>query len=893
MNQEPWGAPRQAQPMAGSVRAARQRVEAGIPRTMPQPYQNNVQNSRPQGLPNGPLISRPAPMPQWPLVASAEDGMGKQMSINPEDRTDIRGAPPQRPPRPSYVPSILDASRIQEHTPPFQYRQQQQQAQQRNNPQQSRPVAQSQQQPKYWESNNPSSPQDPYASGAGLSSTSSRPSTSSSVGSIPDFPVPSMPNNLQQQQQQQQQQPRRSANLGPPPSSRRGASSYYSQSSYVAPIPEEYPEAPKVAKQKAGFNDKVPQNWSDGPSTYYISGVTNDDDYEDDDEVNIRDSRSTEPDEQTNLVRKASLGKQYKPSLTTVRSGSSSSSGDSNKPGNEKSGKPNMISRVAISAGATAGAFAAGLGNSKDNQALANEKGVPSRTTFLDRPSDESTNRSITRSDEGNTRPEVSSGTDQTSPVDPRVEEILGGLQKGGAIDSTTTVPLLQPSTGPGQRRPPRLDIDAVKAAEQRGSLTSLSDLIRRATKVAANLDKGRTASRLGMLDMFNSSNPNLLDKHDRELKSRIFRTIDINHCAANRPRNSISDILNSFPPPGLHTPTPSGDRPVSRWPSPFANSNNHLAATMTSESKTEKVYEKRSRKCCGLPLWAFMLLLILVFILVAAAVVIPIVLIVIPRQSSSQTPPVSTLDLTKCATSNPCGNGGTSVVSANSCRCVCSNGFTGSTCKNSADSSCSTSNQSGFKNVTLGTSISRLLSGAQLDFSIPLNATSLLAVFSATNLSCSDENALVTFSGQSLRRSIQNVVIHPDSPPLPMVTLAPRVPQQPEGSDSFTSNGIVFANSGSPVTRTSSGASPSATAAPSGSGPEQKDFDFARTAVLYILQEAQLDAAVDGRTKLQAALGKIPFVAEPVKFSGNITVDFLTRGISIGDKRVGGNSTE
>lgn len=53
----------------------------------------------------------------------------------------------------------------------------------------------------------------------------------------------------------------------------------------------------------------------------------------------------------------------------------------------------------------------------------------------------------------------------------------------------------------PEGRRPPRLDIDAVRDAETRGSLSSLSDLIRRATKLASNLDRGRTASRADLVN--------------------------------------------------------------------------------------------------------------------------------------------------------------------------------------------------------------------------------------------------------------------------------------------------------------------------------------------------------------------------------------------------------
>jgi hypothetical protein len=53
----------------------------------------------------------------------------------------------------------------------------------------------------------------------------------------------------------------------------------------------------------------------------------------------------------------------------------------------------------------------------------------------------------------------------------------------------------------PGGRRPPRLDLGAVRAAEARGSLTSLPDLIRRATRLATNLEHGRTASRNDLLN--------------------------------------------------------------------------------------------------------------------------------------------------------------------------------------------------------------------------------------------------------------------------------------------------------------------------------------------------------------------------------------------------------
>jgi hypothetical protein len=53
-------------------------------------------------------------------------------------------------------------------------------------------------------------------------------------------------------------------------------------------------------------------------------------------------------------------------------------------------------------------------------------------------------------------------------------------------------------------RRPPKLDIDAVRRAEERGSMTSLPDLIRRATRLATMIDHGkRPGSRFDNLNDF------------------------------------------------------------------------------------------------------------------------------------------------------------------------------------------------------------------------------------------------------------------------------------------------------------------------------------------------------------------------------------------------------
>ena len=87
-----------------------------------------------------------------------------------------------------------------------------------------------------------------------------------------------------------------------------------------------------------------------------------------------------------------------------------------------------------------------------------------------------------------------------------RTEEITAlsppGILAAGAPGEHDSHPSAQslPATRLGaSRRPPQLDIDAVRAAEARGSITSLPDLIKRATRLAAMIEKGkRPASGLG-----------------------------------------------------------------------------------------------------------------------------------------------------------------------------------------------------------------------------------------------------------------------------------------------------------------------------------------------------------------------------------------------------------
>ena len=151
------------------------------------------------------------------------------------------------------------------------------------------------------------------------------------------------------------------------------------------------------------------------------------------------------------------------------------------------------------------------------------------------------------------------------------------------------------------RRRPPKLDIDAVRDAEARGSLTSLPDLIRRATKLATNLDRGRTASRLGM-NFFDG-----LDPAERALAVEN----------ANRRQSSVSDMLSAFPAPGT--------------PGPFDRFSKLQHSQLPSESDAGEVaLQPKKRKCCGMPVWLFVVLMLILFLLIVAAVLVPVVLLII-----------------------------------------------------------------------------------------------------------------------------------------------------------------------------------------------------------------------------------------------------------------------
>lgn len=516
--------PKEAQ--GGSVRRARELMEAGLPPAMPppaqspprqragdvergpgaasparprQPMPSALSASRGGGQSIGMTISRPTQVPQWPLAAPVQGNLGQG---NTTQMQSGRGPPPQRPPRPSKskIPSMLDASKLQDHTPTFQYTPQPSSSQHLGL--QSGGVGESQTSPSV------KSPLTP----------ASRTSTVSSVGSIPEFPmpVPGPPDQLGPLGPA-----RKSANLGPPPTARRGASSYYSNMSLVSPIQEESPRTVQTHESYAS-SAAMPTTWRDDAS-----------DFIDDDESgeqNIfsaepipeegRDSRASNGDDNSErgLVRSASIGRRGKPSVVTTKSSDKTPPLSTSPPlGSDKLAKmgvfgPMEMRAAQMKAAAAAHAKASGGRPSPTPVQVdrretlwpimgTTDSPLAGGTGLIENSSSESTStlgRAVT--------PKEGDAEASSPPaLDPRMSKILYAHQAASGVQAADEKELERSfSRLSAIRRPPKLNLNAVRDAEARGSLTSLPELIKRATKLAAMIDKGkRPGSRLNNLNDF------------------------------------------------------------------------------------------------------------------------------------------------------------------------------------------------------------------------------------------------------------------------------------------------------------------------------------------------------------------------------------------------------
>jgi hypothetical protein len=208
------------------------------------------------------------------------------------------------------------------------------------------------------------------------------------------------------------------------------------------------------------------------------------------------------------------------------------------------------------------------------------------------------------------------------------------------------------------------------------------------------------------------------------------------------------------------------------------------------------------------------------------------------------------------------------------------------------------------YDNATIGSLVAPLFTSAQEQFNIPLNASTILSLYSLNDLSCANENNLVDFNSTATpqNRRAKRFVMLPDMDlsHAPTPTLHPR--------QVSSSNGIVFAAS------ETSTPSPEPTDSPSDS-PSQTDsvstvtslsatsipttttftpfnipaeqLTFAGVVVLYVLEQSRaVSVAVNAQQNIQTffAAGGTSEATNPVVSVGfgelNIAADFEKKTI-------------
>ena len=882
----------------GSVKRARQSVNVELPTerpvigTVPPPVPSTIpqaENSPPSNPPNilpilpGASLQPPAlplrsalrPRPPTiliPVVGSVSASQWNQRQGNsfwqqdttrnqPPEPTVRRGPPPPRPPRPDIVPPLPLADPKIDHL----------------ESQQQEPTSAHQNQLEPGEKGPSVSPEDGGKRGSDESSSPSNQSPPTENPEIPHTAASSTPS----------PPTRRVAHLGPPPSARKGAAMYYSQKSLVSPIPEEMPE---------GSSHVIPSSWGDGPPSYYM---------EEHGEEESRTAASSilPADGSATANSQAGAG-----DLNTSRrsKGSSKELSSDQMLGFQETYSPAALSPISAANSDTSRSrlWTAGpvseTSSPVDQQNRVRQAPEGGNSTFLAPPSGYSPPNVSPISPA--TRTHFPLYPESQTPANLRTKHTHGNPEQGGPVGTNATVsPLTSRASSTREKEPKQPagpSLTGLQNREVRSSQSSLPELIRRATKLASNLDRSRNASRVGAWD---------------ELRRNEKST-------HGEDSNSISDILAAFPSPSSSSPT--GERNSQRRPSPIGKSSLSNVQSRTNPSKLRPdPRRRRGRRCGGMPLWLLALLCLILLLLITAAIIIPVTLIVLPKQHGKK--PAT---LTSCIQDYPCINGGINVLVQKSCRCVCSHGFTGSTCGTAAEPGCTTADftaPSGtvYRNATIGSGVPRLLFNASTNFSIPLDTTNLLSVFSSTNLSCSDENQLITFNDRERRRrslprhfatpKLSNpnewpergpsiLSPHTTQAPLLKPTLFPRDDNPPSPQDlSFygddvntnviTSNDILLAGPTGVVNSPSSSATatgpetsvPTATAAPI--PPEA--FDFARVAVLFILQERSLNDAVVARDRFSDAL-KNPqtYDINPINAGQSVEVDFSKLTLNLGN---------
>ncbi|PWY82235.1 hypothetical protein BO70DRAFT_291869 [Aspergillus heteromorphus CBS 117.55] len=828
----------------GSVKRARQMLQAGK-----RPEKAQAPIPKPP-----PFRVDPAHMTQWPLP---DTRVLPANLAHPQATLHVpKGPPPKRPPRPDCPsPSVYSERSVSDATAPSPLNIK------RPVPSFSQPfpLQQGQRPTIRIPIPRPPSPESVAGSTPRLSVTTDELFRRSGVSSVGTFSsITELPSVPIEYRAPSAIAPKKAASLAPPAPQNRGS---------VSPIPEEIPDSPTISKTHYSSDRGYPPSWCSGPAESSILGTYLDADSDEDDSVHMAQGGVV------TLARQASVGTRGKPALRTIMKSNASSP----VPPAERtpiSARPMTAGTMNTEAALKEIAIAANRRASIGSNSTASSHFDLEKTSII-----------------------LDIGTPTAESAHPYSD--VGPLEKEiGAAALPKAAPTMSDKR-PGARRPPRLNMGAVRDAEIRGSLTSLPDLIRRATKLASNLEHGRTASRNDLL------NGPRYPFNDPRRKS-----------------GSIKSILASFPPPAA---TPEGGH--SSWPFFLRRSTLHQIQSndqppAQDAADQEKAAPKQPRRCCGLPPWLFGLICVIIVIIILAAILIPVCLVVLRHKSSGS----------NCASTNPCENGGVSVSSGDVCSCVCANGYTGSSCTVDGDASCVTSEVDS-KEATMGSDLPDLFEYSQSNFSISLDALTIMALFSQSNVSCTTENALVSFSGVSTKSSSSSSSkSRRDAEPSISDYLLANLAQVPDPTvddsthtfvlaarDSVeTTNGIVFdssppAKTGSPTatavhetvateaaststatvastsSSTDSSSSSSSSSASSSSNSTTTvtttDLNFARVAVLYILQETgTLTASEYSESSIQTYLND-EFSGEsthsftidltPAGIIGNYTLDF------------------
>ena len=681
----------------------------------------------------------------------------------------------------------------------------------------------------------------------GFDPSNSRPTASiASSSALPDFPPPPIPSNPKPPPQNQ----RRS---GPPPTSRRAASSYYSQHTMmVSPIPEESGSSRGVSQaSKHGSyasSAAIPTNWGAGSSDPYIQDM----DAPVGDRNTVYDSAIDE-NEEPGLVRQASLGRKSKPTIvTTGRSSSARSRGNTlsgdelgnptesvemgNIPRHQRTASSGYVSPVSDIGSPKLITIKGHSSNSSKSSNVSSPLSQPPQAVLkeeypLEKPrmswrKGPDTRMSLAMAKELGFN---SSSSDDREVSPESTRRMSTNLGHGGTFK--------------GSRRlvPPRLNLDAVRDAEARGSLTSLPDLIRRATKLAAHLETGRPGS-----NVWGGRGSYMEYRSSMRTNSSGWRSLT--SVGRGKDNDSLSDILASFPPPVLGGQNRRNTR-MPQWPH---------TEDMEPENDGDNMRSMRQgRRICGLPLWAFILLIALALIVITAAVVVPLQLVNLSQNNSSRNDNASSSNVVaRCKESTPCANGGENIATDDFCSCVCINGFTGADCSISEpDSACTNFDfgdrktfagpVAGIKNATIGSAIPRLFDKATDAYNIALDPSLLLGVFSKANVSCTVQNALVNFNGRTspseeLRKLRRQLLI--DNSPIPSASSA-----------SSSSSSSLSSSTTTPTSTRATGTTSTTPTATSTRAPalDQDALDFARVAVLYIAQGSGMADAEDAQLTL------------------------------------------